>query len=110
MGFEKGKPRHPNSGRKKGTPNKVTQSLMQIVEESGIDPFKRLLELTQSLDERIAVKACAEVCSYVYPKRKAIEHSFDPKMAEAVESVSNMNRQEQINLLETEIKRLKGEP
>lgn len=32
--FEKGKPRHPKAGRRKGTPNKVSQSVAHAIKEA----------------------------------------------------------------------------
>lgn len=96
-------------GRQKGTPNRATKTILQMVEDSGVNPFQVLLNLCNSADEVMAMKAASEVCQYVYPKRKSLEHSVDPRTAEAVEQISQMNKQEQIETLELEIKRLKGE-
>jgi hypothetical protein len=109
MGFKLGQKRPEGAGRKKGSLNKLTKTVLQIVEESGVEPLKVLLGLCTSPDEKIAVKAASEVCQYIYPKRKAIEHSFDPKVAETAEAVAQMTKEEQIKILEQELKRLKGE-
>lgn len=74
MAWEKGKPRPKTSGRKKGTPNKKTQELLTVCEEMGFDPFRELLKKAQEGSEKCLIEAC----SYLYPKRKAIEHSVDP--------------------------------
>lgn len=42
--FEKGKPRHANAGRKKGTPNKRTTELVAKVEATGKTPLEVILE------------------------------------------------------------------
>lgn len=66
----------PGSGRKKGTPNKMTQDLMKICEEEGVDPFRALLLVyKQAHIADTKLSALKEICQYVYPKRKAIEHS-----------------------------------
>ena len=31
--FKKGEPRHPNAGRKKGTPNKITRAVKEFLKE-----------------------------------------------------------------------------
>jgi hypothetical protein len=74
----KGNPRDHGAGRKKGTVNKATQSLLDILKEEGVDPFRGFCELSRSEDPNIKMKALSELCQYVYPKRKAIEHSFEP--------------------------------
>ncbi len=83
------------SGRKKGTPNKKTQSLEDRVESLGIDPFAILLAFAGGdkeilgLDEiqaELRFKAAREVCGYLYPKRKSIEViSHDEKKVENIE-------------------------
>ncbi len=98
--FIPGGPRPPGSGRAKGTPNKQTQELIELAERLGVNPFEVMLNIVkndwQALGydsptvtratlegvvevERITVELraqCAQnACSYLYPKRKAIEHS-----------------------------------
>lgn len=99
MPFEKGHKRL--GGREKGTPNKKTRELEQMAEELGIIPFKQLLLFAKGdwkalgYDSAVVVrvgkngetyeqeritpemrfKATSESCAYLYPKRKAIEHS-----------------------------------
>lgn len=65
--------RTPGSGRVKGTPNKKTQTLFEVCEEEGIDPFRGLLMLTKHADVTIKLQALKEVCRYLYPIRKAVE-------------------------------------
>lgn len=103
--FKKGSKKPPNSGRRKGTPNKSTQTLSQMCEEMSFDPFKAMLTLAKEGDKDML----KEVCTYLYPKRKAIEHSVDPATLEAAEQVEQMSEKEKIKVLEEELKRLKGE-
>ena len=64
----------PGSGRKPGTPNKKTQTLMEICDQEGLDPFRALLKLAKTAEkEEIALGALKELCQYLYPKRKALE-------------------------------------
>ena len=83
MPFVKGQKK--TGGRKAGVPNsfsvakgeieKRLLSVKEKVDQSGIDPLVVLLELTKSDNEGIRLKAASEVCSYLYPKLKSIEHS-----------------------------------
>lgn len=88
-------------GRVKGTPNKKTQDLLEKAEELGVDPFEILLMVAKgdweglgfesaklvyftaagieaekdriTLSDRLS--AASEACTYLHPKRKAVEHS-----------------------------------
>lgn len=75
MAWHKGTPRPESSGRKKGTPNRKTELLMEKCERLGIDPFEALLELTKTAEDDIRLGALKEICQYLYPKRKSLEHS-----------------------------------
>lgn len=98
-------------GRSAGTPNKKTQTLLQICEEEGIDLFRALLKIAKNNTHEKNFEAIKEACQYVLPKRRSLEHSgsLDPKMMEAAEQVAALNKEQQIELLETELKKLKGE-
>lgn len=65
-------------GRTKGIPNKKTILLEELCEKRKIHPFEALLTLCSHPDPSIQLGAIKEACSYLYPKRKAIEHSEDP--------------------------------
>lgn len=83
----------PGSGRKKGTPNKSTLSLEQKCIEKGIDPFELLLEyVTEPCPMELRFKALQEICSYLYPKRKAIEHSGEIKNPYLEKSLDELER------------------
>ena len=95
------KPGERRGGRKKNTPNKRTQTLIERAEKLGIDPFEILLHFAEGDWEALGYKsetklisagmgqtlyvdtiavedriqAAKEVCQYLYPKRKAIEHT-----------------------------------
>lgn len=77
-------------GRKKGTPNKRTRELMEILEEGGFCPVRALLQdREKALDcfaklrakkpyeanmyLKLAQDAAKDVMQYVYPKRKSID-------------------------------------
>lgn len=93
--FKAGAARAPTAGRKAGTPNKKTKEFMLMLEEKGFDPGEAYVELyhkqMELFDLRRSknpknVSGAAEIlsdagvslnniCQYVYPKKKAIEHS-----------------------------------
>lgn len=73
--FEKGKPRHPNAGRKKGAPNKRTLEALALAEEVGVDPLRVLLELCKHRDPAIQLGAAKEAAKYLYSQRKVTEIS-----------------------------------
>jgi hypothetical protein len=87
--------RQKTGGRKPGTPNKSPADFVSRMEElrrRGLDcdPVRVLMEIASStrleadgtvapisppVDNRDRAKAAAELCSYVFPKRKAVELS-----------------------------------
>lgn len=93
--FKAGVARPANSGRKPGTPNKKTKEFMLMLEEKGFDPGEAYVELYHKQMELYELRrkknpknisgACAvladagislnNICQYVYPKKKAIEHT-----------------------------------
>jgi hypothetical protein len=101
MPFKKGQPRPTNAGKKKGTLNKKTLALAEKAEQLGVDPFTILLLVANmdwkalgydsatrtkyvasgdSYEEDIIqmsdrVNAAKEASKYLYPQRKAIEHT-----------------------------------
>lgn len=69
-------------GRKKGTPNKMTLSLQEKLaafeDGRGFDPVTEALTLYTLIyadNPLVAVKIPLTLMEYIYPKRKAIEHS-----------------------------------
>lgn len=64
-------------GRVKGTPNKKTQELIDRAKAMGLDPWEALCEFALNGPPDLRFNAVKEVCSYVYPKRKALEVSGD---------------------------------
>lgn len=62
-------------GRTAGTPNKKTERLMDLLGEYGIEPIKEIVNLLPSLTPKEQVDVYRDLLSYIYPKRKAIEHS-----------------------------------
>jgi hypothetical protein len=81
-------------GRKKGSLNKTTELLFDLVEERDLEPIEGLSRSLAELEGVIAydseeqisiIKAkigiYVEIMKYLYPKRKAIEYNFKDKDA-----------------------------
>jgi len=66
-------------GRTKGTPNKKTQLVQQQMEDLGFDPIESMIEIcNQAMTDKnyvLAGQMAKELAQYVYPKRKAVEHT-----------------------------------
>ncbi len=88
-------------GRKKGVPNKAVIPLREKAEKLGLDPFQMLLHFANANWEALGyssptetkytargeayevplitpehrLRALTELCQYLYPKLKAIEHT-----------------------------------
>lgn len=85
MAFEKGQPRHPNAGRKKGTPNKKKLvKAADVLAEKDINPVQKILEIIEEKDQAKAlspyVKAqlWLDLLSYCQAKPKETEPDGDP--------------------------------
>src|SRR3954451_750357 len=77
MQFTKGTPKPPNSGRGKGTRNKVSATVSERLEQFGVDPVRGLLSIVANADASLELKAkvFSELCSYCFPKQKHVEIS-----------------------------------
>jgi hypothetical protein len=89
-------------GRPKGSPNLRTQELFAIAERLDCNPFEILLHFAKgdyealnlpewnekstkdgakikepSISPELRQKSARDACEYLFPKRKAVEHSFD---------------------------------
>ena len=95
----KGNPHLVGAGRKKGTPNKLTLDLVKICEDQGINPFSEMLTLVTHHNVFVKMAALKEVCRYLYPQRKAIEHSGE---------ISNPYLQKSVDELEKLVKEKLG--
>jgi hypothetical protein len=87
------KQRTKAGGRKKGTPNKKTEEIAEIFASQNFNPaegmaycFNEAIKLYKHRKERrsgygasnalgVAAKIANDAAQYVYPKRKAIEHT-----------------------------------
>lgn len=85
--------RHPGAGRKAGTPNKKTKELMEVLVKHDFEPAEALIYIYKQAKQIFEYRkqrsnlagaltamdrmhdAASELAGYVYPKKKAIEHS-----------------------------------
>ena len=76
QGFQKGNNANPN-GRPKGSKNYKTIAFEERLESLGCDPVKVLATICDNEHEETSLRlnAAKELASFVYPKRKAVEHS-----------------------------------
>ena len=73
------KPGTPKTGgRKQGVPNKRTVQVAERLRELHCDPLEGLVRLVmdETLDPTLRGRLYCELCKYVYPQRKAVEHSL----------------------------------
>lgn len=72
--FQKGKAK--TGGRKKGTPNKRTKELAEVL--GSFDPADKLVQIYNETDDLdLKAQICRDLLKYVYPQRKAVEMSAD---------------------------------
>lgn len=71
MTFTPGSKKPEKSGRKAGTPNKRTQTVIELVESSGKNPITVMLDLLDDEDPALRLAAAKELAQYLFPKRKA---------------------------------------
>lgn len=90
-----------HGGRVKGTPNKATQSLLEIAEKHDCNPFEVLIlfakgdfetlglpertfkQFGENVSEELTIspelrqKSAKDACEYLFPKRKSVEVRTD---------------------------------
>ena len=71
------KPGEHRGGRKKGTPNKSTKALQDLINAKypNYDPIMQMVEVANDQTQELSVrlKCAMEVAPYIHAKRKAIE-------------------------------------
>jgi|SRR6185437_457708 len=75
--FKPGDPRPPNSGRKKGKPNKKTEALHELLLASGLEPVENLKRLLPTLEPEKQADVYLKLLEFIYPKRKAVEITIE---------------------------------
>lgn len=70
------KPGERRGGRQKGTPNKKTQQLLDVL--GAFDPIAELKKICADTEkEDLRAQICLNLLKYIYPQRKAIEMSAE---------------------------------
>lgn len=74
------KPGERRGGRPKGAPNKRTamyESVREACEAAGYNPAETLVEIARNKKNESSIRgrAAAELCSYLYPKKRSVEVS-----------------------------------
>ena len=82
------------SGRKKGTPNKKTLILSEILESLDCRVTEKLTELLPQLDPDKQADVLLELMSYLFPKRKALEVTGADGGAIQINALSQLSPEE----------------
>lgn len=70
-------------GRQKGTPNKSTDELFQVCQKHNCNVFEGMVIIAvETHDPGKKFDRLARIAEYLYPKRKAIEHSGEVETKE----------------------------
>src|SRR3954451_24156929 len=79
MSFRQGQPKPPNSGRRKGTPNRRTTDVAARLEALGCDPIEGMarIAIDPANDIELRARMYTELAHYGAPKRKAVEMTGD---------------------------------
>jgi hypothetical protein len=66
-------------GRSRGTPNKRTQAVSEILEALSCDPIESMAKIAMDETVELSIRAqmYKELAQYVAPKRKAVEMQSD---------------------------------
>lgn len=67
--------RAKTGGRVKGTPNRMTKDVMEMLQSLGCNPIEGMARIAMDPNNtpELRGKMCAELAQYVYPKRKSLE-------------------------------------
>lgn len=93
-------------GRRPGSKNKRT-SVLEICEESGLDPFRELARIGGDRSDPNQFGALKELCQYIEPKKKAVEVSggLDLRVQQELDALMGLSEEELQALLKKEIKK-----
>lgn len=70
-------PKVKTGGRARGTPNKRTQALKEILEGKGISIPERIMAALPDLPIERQITVLLDLMPYLYPKRKSVELQVD---------------------------------
>jgi len=101
--------RTPGSGRKPGTTNKRIP-VFEICQKLGFDPFLELAKIASGENRLQAARqfdALKEICQYISPKLKAIEHSgeVNQRLIDEAQTLQNLPREELLKVIKEELKK-----
>lgn len=83
MGRPKGEGKTPGSGRKKGTPNKVTIKLRESIKKFAEDNFDEFVEDWRMIEEpKDRAEVYIKMCRYVVPTLQSV--SFEDETAKKI--------------------------
>lgn len=71
MGKSKGSPK--TGGRKKGTPNKNSVQMTEVLDNFGYNPVERLLEKYDKLSFSEQAKIDLKFIEFLYPRKKSVD-------------------------------------
>jgi len=68
---------HKTGGRTAGTPNRKTQEISALLDSLGCDPIEGMARIAMNKEHppELRGRMYAELAQYVFPKRKAVDHS-----------------------------------
>ena len=68
---------HKTGGRMAGTPNRKTRDVEELLASLDCDPIRGMAEIARNPEASLELRGRmnAELAQYVYPKRKAVEHT-----------------------------------
>lgn len=76
----KGMKRPEGAGRKAGTPNRQTQTIIEQCEAKGVNVLELMLEfVTTPCEAGLRLQALKELMKYIHPQRRAVDHSLEVK-------------------------------
>ena len=83
-------------GRTKGTPNKRTQQVMDILNNLDCNPIEGLVKIAniamEKQDYALAGSMYKELSQYAFPKRRAVEMSAEIKPSIEIEELTDQQR------------------
>lgn len=94
-------------GRAKGTPNKKTMALEEFLERNDFNPLQKILDAFPLLDPEQQVTAGLKLMKFIYPEKRAVDHTFTPEAIEALETFDKFkDKSEEEILAELKLKRI----
>ena len=70
---------YKTGGRKKGTPNKRTQAVIDKLEELGCDPIEGMVRIAEDENNpvEVRVQCYKELAQYTAPKMRTVQHTTE---------------------------------